>query len=147
MRGYFRHVSPGGAVGDLIGQLRERRRHRWVFLALAATATMGIFSLIVQEKYVGLPKLPEVTYFPSLDPNRTDAQIRAENIEATRKAREEQKREDAADEVVRGRYKTMGDALGMDTKTPMTQGDIERAEAKRKLDAQNAEILRKHLVK
>lgn len=147
MRGYFRHVSPGGAVGDLIGQLRERRRHRWVFLALAATATMGIFSLIVQEKYVGLPKPPDVIYFPSLLPNRTDAQIRAENIEATRKGREEAAREAAEDEAIRGRYKAVGDVFGMDTKRAMTQGDIERAEAQRKLDAQNAEILRKHLVK
>lgn len=134
-------------MSDLVGQLRERRQHRWLFLALAASATFAVFFLIVREEHVGLPKPPDVVYFPSLLPNRTDEQIHAENVEATRKGREEAAREQAEDEEIRHRYKVMGDVFGMDTKRAMTQGDIERAEAQRKLDAQNAEILRKHLVK
>lgn len=146
MKGYFDKISPLGAVGDVIAYLRAPRPHRLGFLALAAATTFAVFSLITSEKYVGLPKLPEVTYFPSFLPGRTDAEIRRENIEATRKGRAEEAQDEAADAEIRARYKAMGDAIDMNTKKYLDRGEAERAAAKRKLDARNAEILRKHLV-
>ena len=147
MNGFFHKISPVGAVGDVIDYIRAPRPHRLGFLALAAAATFAVFSLIMSENHVGLPKLPEVIYFPSFLPGRTDAQIRRENIEATKKARAEEALDEAEDAQIRANYKAMGDALNMDTRTAIERGNAERAAAKRRYDAFNAEILRKHLVK
>lgn len=147
MKGFFEKISPVGAVGDFIGYVRAPRPHRLGFLALAGAATFAVFSLLTSEKYAGLPKLPEITYFPSFLPGRSDAQIRRENIEATKKARAEEALEEAQDAQIRANYKAMGDALNMDTKKAIERGDAERAEAKRRYDAYYAEILRKHLAK
>jgi hypothetical protein len=147
MKGFFDKISPVGAVGDVIAYIRAPRPHRWGFFGLSAAATFAVFSLITSEKYAGLPKLPEITYFPSFLPGRSDAQIRRENIEATKKARAEEAREEAEDAQIRANYKAMGDALNMDTRKAIERGNAERAEAKRRYDAFNAEILRKHLVK
>ena len=146
MKGFFRKISPTGAVRDLVEQLSAPQPHRWRFLALALAATFTVFSLVTSEEHVGLPKLPDVTYFPSLLPGRSDAQIRAENIEATRKLRAEEAKEAADDAEVRRRYKVMGDSVGMSTQKVIDEGEAQRIAAKRKLDAQNAEILRKYLV-
>ena len=147
MSGFLQKISPVSAVGDVIAYIRAPRPHRLGFLALSAAATFAVFSLITSEKYAGLPKLPEITYFPSFLPGRTDAQIRRENIEATKKARAEEAQDEADDAQVRANYKAMGDALNMDTRKAIERGNAERAEAKRKYDAFNAEFLRKHLVK
>ena len=146
MSGFFQKISPVGAVGDVIDYIRAPRPHRLGFLALSAAATFAVFSLIMSENHVGLPKLPEVTYFPSFLPGRTDAQIRRENIAATRKSRAEEAQDEADDAEIRARYKAMGDAVSMDTRKYIEQGNNERALAKRRLDERNAEILRKHLV-
>ena len=146
MNGFFHKISPVGAVGDVIDYIRAPRPHRLGFLALAAAATFAVFSLIMSENHVGLPKLPEVIYFPSFLPGRTDAQIRRENIEATKKARAEEAQEEADDAQIRANYKAMGDALNMDTRKYLEQGEAERAANKRRLDERNADILRKHLV-
>ena len=146
MKGFYQKISPVGAVGDVIAYIRAPRPHRLGFLALSAAATFAVFSLIMSENHVGLPKLPEVTYFPSFLPGRSDAQIRRENIAATKKARAEEAQDEADDAAIRARYKAMGDAVNMDTKKYLEQGEAERAYNKRRLDERNADILRKHLV-
>ena len=146
MKGFFSNISPVGAFGDFIGYLRAPRAYRWRFFAVAALATYTVFSLITSEEHAGLPKLPDITYFPSLLPGRTDAEIRRENIAATKQGRAQEAQDEADDAEIRARYKAMGDAIDMNTKKYLDLGEAERAAAKRKLDARNAEILRKHLV-
>lgn len=147
MKGYFSNISPVGAFGDFIAYLRAPHPYRWRFFALAALATYTVFSLITSEEHAGLPKLPDITYFPSLVPGRTDAQIRRENIAATKKGRAEDAQDEADDAEIRARYKAMGDAIDMNTKKYIDKGEADRAAAKRRLDARNAEILRQHLVR
>lgn len=147
MKQFLNQISPTRAVRDLVGQWRAPRPHRWRFVALALGATGLIFVVMSRQSWIGLPPPPEVMYFPQLAPNQTDAEIARQNEKITREARAEEARERADRAEVRRRYKVMGDMMGMDTEKFMAAGDAERAAEQAKLDARNAEILRKHLAR
>ncbi len=94
----------------------------------------------------GLPRPPVVTYFPSLLEGRSDAEILEENRIASAKAKAEEAEEEASAERVRQMYRAVGNATGVDTKKAYDDGVAERAEAKRKIDADRKAVLDKHLV-
>lgn len=147
MKAFFRNVSPKRALLDLWQVLGAPGEYRWRSIVLAAMVTGGITWVMLQQQWRGLPHPPKVIYFPSYLPGRTDDQIRAENIEATRKARAAEAEEEARQERIRQMYRAVGNATGVDTKRPYDEGKAEREAAKKALDARNAEVLRKHLVK
>ena len=147
MKEFFRNVSPVRAVKDLWQILGAPSEFRFRSLALAILVTGGIFSVMWQQGGRGLPRPPEVIYFESWRADRTDAEIIAGNIEATRKARAEAAEEEARAEDVRKMYKAVGAATGLDTEAMDRQGRAEREAAKRAADARNKAILEQSLVK
>lgn len=146
MKGFFRNVSPRRAMVDLWQVIGAPSEYRMVGLIMAAAVTGGIFFVMSNQGGRGLPKPPEITYFPSFLEGRTDAEILAENRAATDKVKAEEAEEEARQERIRQMYKAVGDATGVETRKAYEEGKAERAEARRKLDAARKEILDKHMV-
>ena len=125
-RRLLRRLNPLAALGDLGSELAKPYPHRFKIMAAAAAMTLGIFSLIWQEGAAGLPRPPQITYIESFAPNRSDAEIVAGNIAATKAARAAEAEQAASAERVRPIYKTLGRVSGM---------DVDKIEAQAKADA------------
>jgi hypothetical protein len=111
---FWRNVSPRGAASDLWHELAQPRPHRWLFVLTAALTTVAVFSVMWREGAKGPPHPPKITYIESFAAGRTDAEIIAGNIAATRLAREREAEENRRAEDVRQMYKTLGRMSGMD---------------------------------
>ena len=144
MKEFFRNVSPVRAVMDLWQILGAPSEFRFRSLALALAVTFGIFSVMWQQGGRGLPRPPEVIYFESWRADRSDKEIIAGNIAATKKARAEEAEEERHAENIRQMYKAVGAATGIDTEKMYQEGKAER-EAEKKAEQERAEkIIQQH---
>jgi len=113
-RGYWQHVSPTGALSDLVTVWRQAGKNRWRIAFLSACCTFGIFGMMWMEEAKGPHPPPKVTYITSWHADRTDEEIIASNIENQKYkdefAAEQAKREQKVREV----YKTLGRYTGVD---------------------------------
>lgn len=125
-RRFLRRLNPLAALGDLGSELAKPYPHRFKIMAASAVITAGLFSVMWQEGAAGLPRAPEVTYVESLDPNRSEAEIVAGNVAATRAGRAAAAEEAASAERIRQMYKTLGRVSGM---------DVDKIEAEAKAEA------------
>ncbi len=139
---FWRNVSIKRAYRDFRDQLGAPQPHRLRFMALAAAVTGSIFLLMFQQGVKGPPVPPEVIYFPSFLPGRTDADILKENIAATETRKRAEAEEEARQERIRKLYKALGDATGLDTEKAYREGTQEREALKREEQAKAAEILK-----
>lgn len=147
MKEFFRNVSPVRAFKDIWQILGAPSEYRLRSLALAVLVTLGIFSVMWQQGGRGLPRPPEVIYFESWRADRTDAEIMAGNIEATKKARAEAAAEQARADDVRKMYKVVGAATGLDTEAMDRKARAEREAEARAAEARNKALLDRLLVK
>ena len=132
---FFRNVSPTGAVGDLAVVFRQAGPHRWRTLVAAVLAAAAIFSLLAREEHRIAPRLPTIVYINSWRADRSNAEIRAGN-RAWHRAQEKLDAEQAArDEEVKGIYKAIGRASGMDVEAIDRQAKVDQAADAKALDA------------
>ena len=141
MKGFFRNVSPLRAVKDLWQLLGAPTEYRMRSLLMAGSITAGIFYLMVQQEGRGLPRPPAVIYFESWRADRSDKEIIAGNIAATKRARSEAAAEEARAEDVRQMYKAVGAATGVDTQKLYEEGKAEREAEARAAEARNKALL------
>lgn len=113
-RRILRRLNPLAALGDLGQQLSTPYPHRFKIMLASLAVTGGLFSVIYQEGGAGLPRPPQITYIESLDPDRSEAEIVAGNIAATKASRAAEAEEAASAERIRQMYKTLGRVSGMD---------------------------------
>ena len=130
-RRILRRLNPLAAMGDLGKELARPHPHRFKIMAVAAMVTIGLFSVMWQEGGAGIPLPPKITYVQSFEPGRSEAEIVAGNIAATKAARAAEAEEAASQERIRQMYKTLGRVSGMDV-------DKIEAEAKADRDAEAA---------
>ena len=147
MKEFFRNVSPVRAAKDLWQILGAPSEFRLRSLALAVLVTLGIFSVMWQQGGRGLPRPPEVIYFESWRADRSDAEIIAGNVEATKKARAEAAAEQARADDARKMYKAVGAATGLDTEAMDRQARAEREAQVRAEQARNKALLDRLVVK
>lgn len=147
MKDFFRNVSPRRAIVDLWQFVGAPREFRWPGLALAACVTGGIFVLMINQGWRGMPRRPEVIYIQSWRADRSDAEIIAGNIEATRKARAEAAEEERRAEDIRRMYKAVGAATGLDTQKMYDEGKAEREAERKAEEARNKALLDRYLEK
>ena len=111
---FWKDVRPAGALSDFRDVYRSAGQHRWRFVALAAATTWLVFSLVTHEEARILPRPPHIDYVTSWRPGRSDAEILAADI-ANQKRKDRLAAEQAKrDAMVRGIYKSLGRASGMD---------------------------------
>lgn len=114
--GFFRDISPVRAASDLKAYWFDQQEHKWRFLALSAACTIAIFGAFISESGFEVQwKRPEITWVTSLEPGRSDAQIRRE-IEANQLLKEKREAERLKREEERkAQYRRLAEQLGMDT--------------------------------
>jgi hypothetical protein len=143
MKGFFRNVSPLRAIRELWQLLGAPSEYRFRSLLMAAAITGGIFYVMVQQGGRGLPHPPTIIYFESWRADRTDKEIIAGNIEASKRVRAEAAEEEAGAERVRQMYKALGAATGLDTQTLYDKGKAEREAEARAAAARDKALLEK----
>ncbi|MFM9936542.1 MAG: hypothetical protein ACKVOL_10150 [Novosphingobium sp.] len=136
-------MSPLRAVKDFWQLLGAPTEYRMRSLLMAAAITGGIFYLMTQQGGRGLPRPPSVIYFESWRADRSDKEIIAGNIAATKQARAEAAAAEARAEDVRQMYKAVGAATGVDTQKLYEQGKVEREAEARAAEARNKALLDK----
>jgi len=139
-RTFLSRFNPLNALGDLGHELATPYPHRFKIMALAAVLTIGVFSVMWQEGGAGLPRPPKVTYVESYLPGRTDQEIIAGNIAATKASRAEAAEEAASAERVRQMYKTLGRYSGMDVDKIEQQAKADQALEQREKAARAADM-------
>ena len=88
---YLQRFSPRNAVdafGDLVSYWQQPTPYRWQILGLAVGMTFTMMVLLIPESERAEPARPSVTYITTFDPDRSDDEIVASNVE-------NQKRKDA----------------------------------------------------
>ncbi len=132
--GYWQHVSPTGALSDLVGVWHQAGKNRWRIALLSACCTFGIFWMMWLEEGKGPHPPPKVTYITSWRADRTDEEIIASNIE-NQKFKDEFEAEQAVREKrVREIYKSLGRYTGV---------DVDRIEQEALAEKEAAESARK----
>lgn len=132
---FWRNISPGGAIGDLVAVFRQAGRHRWRTLALSIAVAAGIFSILAREEHRIPPRLPNITYINSWRADRSDAEIRAGN-RAWHDAQAKLDAEQAErDREVKDLYKAIGRASGMDVEAIERKAKADQAAEQRALNA------------
>ncbi|MCA1661502.1 MAG: hypothetical protein LC648_04830 [Novosphingobium sp.] len=126
-RSFFRRFNPLNALGDLGRELQTPYPHRFKIIAVALALTIGLFSVMWQEGGAGLPLPPKVVYVDSYLPGRTEAEIVAGNVAATKASRAAAAEEAAKAERIRQMYKTLGRVSGMDVEAIEAKAEAERA--------------------
>jgi len=147
MNGFFSNVSPRRAVADLWRVMGAPSEFRWPGFILAAMVSGTLFWGLAGQELRALPRPPKVIYINSWRADRSDAEIIAGNIAASRKARAEAAEEEREAADIRHMYKTVGAATGLDTDTMAKQGDAERAAEARAQAAHNKALLDRYLEK
>jgi hypothetical protein len=102
-----RPSSPGGALRDLFAFMRQRSREQVIGAALALLVTAIIVIEFVVDPQIGTAPEPEVVQVDIYAPDRTDAQIAADQ-KKDQAAREAQKKADQE------QYNQMAKQLGID---------------------------------
>ena len=126
-RRILRRLNPLAALGDLGEQLSTPYPHRFKIILAALAVTGTLFSVMSHEGGAGIPLPPQITYVESFAPNRSEAEIVAGNVAATKVARAEEAEEAAGAERVRQMYKTLGRLSGMDVDKIEAKAKAERA--------------------
>ena len=147
MSGFFSNVSPRRAVLDLWRVLGAPSEFRWPGLILAAALTGSIFSVMLGQEGRALPRPPKIIYINSWRADRSDAEIIAGNIAASRQAHAEEAEQARQDADIRHMYKTVGAATGLDTDTMAKKADADRAAEARAHAARNKLLLDRYLQK
>ena len=112
--GYWRNISPRGALADLWHQWREPNPYRWHILAVSVALTFTMLVLLIPETQRVEPRRPEVTFITTFEPGRTDAQI-AESNRANQSKQDKLRAEQAArEEKAKDAYRALGRATGLD---------------------------------
>lgn len=88
--GFLRRFSPIAAYRDLRGFLASRERYELGFLALAIGVTTALILAFVGDSPAEPPYVPHITYVQQWRADRTDAEIRAQQvIDQAERARQE----------------------------------------------------------
>jgi len=111
---YWRNVSPRGAVGDLWHEWRRPNPYRWQILLISILATFSLAYILIPPSVRQPPPKPQITYISTLAPNRSDADILAENRE-NQQVQDALRAQDAARAERRKQFfRTLGRASGFD---------------------------------
>lgn len=106
--------NPAGGVADFWQAFRQPTPYRWPILGLSALCTFVLMFWITQERVVVPPQPPKVVYITTFAEGRSDAEIRASNIENQRRQDRLRAEQAERNEQVRDMYRELGRATGID---------------------------------
>ncbi|WP_298463703.1 hypothetical protein [uncultured Erythrobacter sp.] len=128
--------NPKPGIKDFWNEFRKPNPFRWPILIASTLPFAVIFYWLSNETVYRTPDRPSITYITTFDPDRTDEEIAASNLENQEvKDLREQAEADLA-ERKRELYKALGAAAGMDVEEIEARAEAERAEAEAQAQAE-----------
>ncbi|WP_133304007.1 hypothetical protein [Aurantiacibacter aquimixticola] len=127
MKKFFRRISPRKAVRDFTGHWKQPTPHRWQILGVACAATFALFMLFLPETERAPPERPELIWITTLDEDRSEAEIIADNCANQRLKNELQAKLDERAELRREIYRALGEATFIDVDELEAEAEAERA--------------------
>jgi hypothetical protein len=100
-------ASPRAAIGDLVAFMRQRSREQVIGASLAVLVTVIIVIVFFVDSQINTAPPPTVVYVESYGPDRTDADIIADQKKA-------QERERRIEEVRRQEYQKLQKQFGIE---------------------------------
>jgi hypothetical protein len=107
MSWFPRPSSPRAAFRDLAAFMRQRSREQVIGACLALLATAIIVIEFLVDPYTGNVQEPQVVEVQLYSPNRTDAQIKADQIK-------DEKAKEAAQKERQRQFQKLGNELGIE---------------------------------
>ncbi len=139
---YWQKINPTGAIADFRAVFRDAGPKRWPVAIVAASITIGIFSIMAAESWRKPRPLPEVTYIKSWPLDRTDEETKA-FIAANQKEKDaRQAAIEAYENEGRELWATLGKASGMDVDKIKREAEAERARKEAEEKAKTEAILK-----
>ena len=136
----FSARSTVGAFDDLLQYWRQPTPYRWQILGASVALTYTLMVLFIPESELKEPARPEVTFISTFDPDRTDEEIRASNIENQRRKEARQAEAEARAQRKREAYKALGRATGLDDEAMERQIERDRAAEEAAAAAEQARL-------
>ncbi|QIQ87014.1 hypothetical protein [Erythrobacter sp.] len=119
--------NPKAGAVDFWHEFTKPNPYRWPILALSCLPLVVIFVWLSSEVHYKEPARPSITYITTLDPDRSDEEIMASNLENQEIKDLRAAREEEIAERKRELYKALGRATGMDVDEIERQAEAERA--------------------
>ena len=119
--------NPKPGILDFWNEVRKPHPYRWPILIVSAMPFAALMYYLAGERHYTTPEKPRITYITTLDPDRSDEEIMASNLEnqEIKELREAQAEQLA--ERKRELYKALGSAAGMDVEEIERRGEEARA--------------------
>lgn len=119
--------NPKPGILDFWNEIRKPTPHRWPILFVSCLPFAGLMYYLAGETQYKTPERPQITYITSFEPDRTDEEIMASNLEnqEIKELREAQR--EALAQRKRDLYKALGAAAGMDVDEIERRGEETRA--------------------
>ena len=139
---YWQKINPTGALADFRAVFRDAGPKRWPVALVAASITIGIFSIMAAESWRKPRPLPEVTYIKSWPMDRTEEETKA-FIEANQKEKDaRQAAIEAYEKEGRELWATLGKASGMDVDKIKREAEADRARKEAEEKAKTEALLK-----
>ena len=127
---------------DLWDYVREPRPFRWTFLTISILIPLAGIAMLAQESHLRPPDPPKVVFINTFPEGRTDAEIRASNIENQKRkeiaeAEAAELRQDKIDA-----YKALGRATGLDVDEMARKAAVTNAREEAQRKARQEELYR-----
>lgn len=133
--------NPTTGILDFWNEIRKPTPYRWPILLASCIPIAALVFYLAGERQYKAPERPTIDYITSFEPERTDEEIIASNIENQEiKELREQQRQALADRK-RDLYKALGEAAGMDVDEIEQRGEAERARLEAERQAQLDELM------
>lgn len=100
-------VGPRAALKDLAAFLRQRSREQMIAAALAVLVTIIIVIIFLVDSKINTAPPPQIVYVENYGPDRTDADIQADQKKASEQRRQE-------DEAKRKEYQKLAKRFGIE---------------------------------
>lgn len=133
---FMRNISPVGALADFRA-VWSYNPHRWPVLALAILISGGILSVFIPKSERIPEGKPKITYVSTFEEGRSEAEIRAANVENQKRMDELAAYEAKLEEERKDIYRSLGRMSGMDVEK--MEREIKEQEAADKAAKEAAE--------
>lgn len=133
--------NPKPGILDFWTEIRKPTPYRWPILFVSCLPFGGLMYYLAGETQYKSPERPQITYITSFEPDRTDEEIMATNIENQEIKELREQQEEALAQRKRDLYKALGAAAGMDVEEIERRGEESRAQQQAERQAQLDELM------
>ena len=124
--GRLSRFNPKGGIEDFWQEFKKPQPYRIPILLVSALVPLTALYMLASERTMIPPRSPEVFYITTFEPDRTDQDIIASNVENQERKDRLQARIDEIEEKKKEAYRALGRATGLDVDAMEAEIEAER---------------------